>query len=340
MLGTRLAPGSAVHVMRSRIDDDRGAEDADRDSGVAGPVAVLDLGANSFHLLVADRGTDGTIHVHTDQKLMVRLGTCLERHEHAVFLGRRALRRGRAAIRVLVGRARSFVPRRLVGVATSVFREAVDAPLLLEAARERHQISIETLAGEDEARLTFLGVQGGLPGAAGATVVIEVGGGSVQIAAGHGGQCHIAASLPLGVTRLRQQVLRADGILRATDIREIAGLVRAESRVVARVVRGIQPSRFVLAAGTARALARLAARTTMTHEDAIVLASRLSHVTPPELVQEGVDPARRDTLALGSVVIATLMETLGASHAVVSPLGLREGVLTRELARDRGRSMR
>jgi exopolyphosphatase/pppGpp-phosphohydrolase len=177
------------------------------------PVAVLDLGANSFHLLVGGLTEDGSLTVRARSKHMVRLGSAMGRAGNGpAVLGEEAAARGHAAIRSLVQLARLHSPVRALGVATSIFREAANAAVFLRAVHEEHAIPIEVLTGDAEARLTYLGAVGGLPAGLGVTAVVEVGGGSVQIAVGTETDCRLTASLPLGVVRLRQR-LRADGVL-------------------------------------------------------------------------------------------------------------------------------
>ena len=299
------------------------------------PVAVLDLGSNSFHLLVGGLAGDGSLTVRARGKHMVRLGSAIGRAGSGPpVLGEEAAARGHAAIRSLVQIARLHSPIRTLGVATSIFREAANAAGFLRAVHEEHAIPIEVLTGDAEARLTYLGAVGGLPAGLGVTAVVEVGGGSVQIAVGTETDSRLTASLPLGVVRLRHQ-LRADGVLRPTDVRAITTLVRQQAKDVAEAVRAAAPRTFVLAAGTARALAALAGLqpgAPLGRDQVVSLMSRLCLLTPSGVGLLGVEPAREDTVASGAVVIATLMELLGASSALVADGGLREGVLARELA--------
>lgn len=303
---------------------------------VSEPVAVLDLGANSFHLLVGGLTEDGSLGVRARSKHMVRLGSAMGRAgDGPPVLGEEAAARGHEAIRSLVQLARLHSPIRTLGVATSIFREAADAAVFLRAVHVEHAIPIEVLTGDAEARLTYFGAVGGLPAGFGVTAVVEVGGGSVQIAVGTETDCRLTASLPLGVVRLRQR-LRADGVLRPTDVRAITALVRQQAKDVAEAVRAAAPRTFILAAGTARALASLVPAQPggrLSRQEVASLVSRLRLLTPAEVGRLGVEPARQDTLAIGAVVIATLMEMLGASSALVSDRGLREGVLAREVAK-------
>jgi exopolyphosphatase/guanosine-5'-triphosphate,3'-diphosphate pyrophosphatase len=283
--------------------------------------AVLDLGSNTFHALVADVDEHGIRNALVERKLAVRIG------EHAFASGRipdEACARGASAVGELLART----GRHARVVATGVFREAANGRTLLAEIEARHGISIELLDGDDEARLTWLGVSAELAGSHGRLAVLDLGGGSLECVAGTSG-VEVATSLALGVLRLRDQRPEA-----------IRALVAVRAREAIKDLRARRPETVALASGTARALIRLArklglVRATQRHVARRTfgeLARTLAPLSPKAIAALGVEQARCDTIAAGAVVIDTALDLLNRPVVYVARAALREGALI-ELAR-------
>src|SRR5215831_12070403 len=220
-------------------------------SGPAQKLAVLDVGSSSIHLLVAQ--VDGAGLTALDKhKRMVRLGSgTLARGRLDV----EAMRRGLGAIAELAERAREQGAQRIVCVATSALREAQNGRAFVERAREESAVDIEILSGEEEGRLIY---RGACATATGPQAVVDIGGGSVEIVAGIGDLPDIVHSLPLGVLRLREALVPADGYVNQRTVEIIAAAVRATAgRAVADVLTH-RPERLTFTSGTARTIGRLA----------------------------------------------------------------------------------
>ncbi len=302
-------------------------------------VAVLDLGSNSFHLLVAKLAGDGGLVTLESCKEMVRLGQGTLQNG---FLDDAAFRRGLDAIGRLTARAREHGPGAIVAVATSAIREAGNRREFLAEARRRHGIEIEVLAGDAEARLIYLGARSLLPRGIGRVAVVDVGGGSVELAVGEEGSLLSVHSLPLGVLRLRDALVAPDGYVSERTAAAIVATVRAGAEEATRAVRALQPRAVVFTSGTAltvAALAReLAPGTSERRELRRDLLARLviilSKFKPSDMSALGVEEGRSDTIATGAVVLATLFDLLGIGTAHVSERALREGVALRQLDPD------
>src|SRR5262249_58307991 len=149
-----------------------------QDSGSV-KLGVLDLGSNSFHLLVA-KVEAGAIEPLDKHKKMVRLGAGTLRSGR---LDAETMRRGLDAVAELAARARTKGAKNVVAVATSALRDSANRAEFIERARKQSDIEIEILSGEDEGRLIYLGAS---EGARGRRAVGDIGGGSGEIIAGHG----------------------------------------------------------------------------------------------------------------------------------------------------------
>jgi len=284
--------------------------------------SVIDLGSNSFHLLVADVDAFGVRKVFVDHKISVRIG------ERAFARGRipeDAYARGLAALDELVVRGHGSSVR---VVATGVFREVPNAAQFLDDASERVGQAVELLDPWDEARLTWLGVSAELAGSHGKLAVIDLGGGTLECAVGTSSM-ERADSLPLGVLRLRELAPEA---VRHAVIESLAQPLRE--------LRRANPETVALSSGTARALFRLARRLGLVTERQRhiwrrtlgELARMLAPLGAEALTALGVEPARLDTLQVGAVVLHETLELLGRPVAYIATTALREGVLI-ELAR-------
>jgi exopolyphosphatase/guanosine-5'-triphosphate,3'-diphosphate pyrophosphatase len=284
-------------------------------------IDVLDLGSNTFHLLEAEVVAGAVLPV-ADRKATVRLG------DEAFAIGAipsEAWDRGLAAIETLVA---PLTWRRPVAVATGVFREAANGEAFLAEVRRRFGFDVRLLSGDEEARLVYDGVRSEVVDPAARLAVFDLGGGSLECVVGERGRIELTHSLPLGVLRMQRE---ADIRMR---VHELAGDVLD-------AIRSSEPDEVILAAGTARALLKLARR--LDRRDAVLgcigrgtlraLTELLRGCTPSELGQLGISVSRHDTIAPGALVLSTIVERLGVPIVRVAQGALREGLVLHEAAR-------
>jgi exopolyphosphatase/guanosine-5'-triphosphate,3'-diphosphate pyrophosphatase len=306
------------------------------DAGVR--IAALDLGSNTFHLLVAHVSPDGSLEKLDGCKRTVRLGSGLLA---GGVLEEAAWDRGLHALDMLLERVAAWPGCRVVAVGTSALREAANGAAFADAVQRRHGLSIEVLGGDEEARLAYAGARSGLHGGEGRIATLDIGGGSVELGVGDDPwECLFTATRPLGVLRLKDLFAPAGGPLSPEQVRAIVGTVRAGAASVAQGVKDLGPRRILFTAGTARALFKLerSRRSTSNgrelERDAVVrLGAHLAQLTPRGCRALGVEESRSDTIAVGALVIATLMDLLDTESVTVSDRGLREGVALREWRR-------
>jgi exopolyphosphatase/guanosine-5'-triphosphate,3'-diphosphate pyrophosphatase len=291
-------------------------------------LAALDLGSNSFHLLVAEIDGSGELRKIGSHKDVLRLGAVVQQHGQ---LSEAAFEAAFDSVSRAATVAAQHGAEKLICVATSALRDARNGRSFFQACRERLGVDIELLSGDDEARLAYLGARSALRLTNGRVLVADVGGGSVELAAGEGPTCDHVLSLPLGFLRLAH----------AFPVAEPGGAGRLSRYVQLECERiRFQLGRFdtlLLSGGTARAVGKLFGGGVAGASTAqlLKLCEELCEASPQSLAARGVDRNRSLTLGAGASVISGLLCGVGLRQVRISPRGLREGVLLRELSQRR-----
>jgi len=143
-------------------------------------IAAVDVGTNSFHLLVARVTAEGALEPIERQKDMVRLGDSAFRGQ----ISPEAFSRGIDTLRSFRDIADRAGCDALIAVATSATREAENGGDFVRAGRDETGIELNVIAGEEEARLVYLGARAGLNLAGKRALMIDIGGGSVELIVG------------------------------------------------------------------------------------------------------------------------------------------------------------
>ena len=310
-------------------------------------LAALDVGTNSFHLVIARMRSGGGFDIVTREKEVVRLGHGGGEMKH---LEPEAIQRGLAALERMAQLADSQgAPLR--AVATSAVREARNADDFLDAAR-RVGVNIEVISGVEEARLIHLGVLQAVPYFDRRMLLIDIGGGSTEVLIGEHGQTLTARSFKLGAVRLTDRFFRK-GEVTEDALDECRSYVRAALTTFEREVRRTGFDAVVVSSGTAEAVARMAhlaeadspLRTyncftfgiDAVHRAVERLAAAPSTRARAEI--PGVDDQRADIIVAGAVILETVCETFGVEELTYSEFALREGVLLDTLERRAGGGM-
>jgi exopolyphosphatase / guanosine-5'-triphosphate,3'-diphosphate pyrophosphatase len=289
-------------------------------------LAALDLGSNSFHLLVAHTdGVDSLSKVGSDKEVL-RLGAVVQEYGQ---LNDAAYARALATVARMAAVAANLGAEKLMAVATSALRDARNGRNFCDECSTRYGVQIELLSGDDEARLAYAGARSALPLTSGRVLVADVGGGSVELAVGEGTSCDTVQSLQLGFLRLAHAFPLTDG----GGVARLARYVQLECEKAR-----WQLGRFdtlLLSGGTARALGKLlgGGLASASTGQVLELCDELTRLPLKALLARGVDGERATTLAAGATVIAGLLAGFGQRELRISPRGLREGVILRELSR-------
>lgn len=288
-------------------------------------LAALDLGSNSFHLLVAE--TDGASELAKlgSDKQVLRLGAVVQECGQLTDV---AFSQALATVGQMASVAAELGAERLVTVATSAVRDARNGRAFCDECSAQHGVQIELLSGDDEARLAYLGARSALKLTTGRVLVADVGGGSVELAVGDGATCDSVQSLQLGFLRLAH----------AFPLTEPGGAARLARYVQLECEKARwQLGRFdtlLLSGGTARALGKLLGGgiASASAGQVLALCAELGQLPRAELLRRGVDRQRATTISAGAAVISGLIAGFGQRELRISPRGLREGVILRELA--------
>jgi exopolyphosphatase/guanosine-5'-triphosphate,3'-diphosphate pyrophosphatase len=299
-------------------------------------LGALDLGSNSFHLLVARVGSHGELEKVSGKKATIRL------EEAVAATGRiqpETFARALDAVGELLAEARRCDAEKVILAGTSALREAENGADFTGAVRDRFGYEVLLLSGEEEGRLVYHGARSRLPDLPGRAGVIDLGGGSVEVALGEHDTCLLSVSLPLGFLRLARE-LDAHGALDASTRARVSAHVERVVGPLVPSLRALAPRAWMLSGGTARALAgalRSQPGEAVSTSKLTRLAEGFAGSDPGRLMGLGVDPARARGFGLGSWVLAALSELFGAPAIRITPGGLREGILLREIG---GRSSR
>jgi len=300
---------------------------------------VLDVGSNTVHLLVVDaqRGAHPT--PARSEKTVLRLAECITPDGHLTDRGGPRLVRTVEAAKASAARLRCD---ELMAFATSAVREADNAAAVLAAVRDRTGVDLRVLTGTDEARYTFLAARRWYGWSAGRLLMIDIGGGSLEIAAGRDEDPACALSVPFGAGRLTRTRFTSDPPSRAEVDATSMWLAERLEAVAARVLEDGEPDRAVGTSKTFQSLARLTgaapssagprARRVLTEaglRQVIAFISRMSAADIAEL--DGVSASRAHQLVAGALVALATMRALGRAELDICPWALREGVILRRL---------
>ncbi|GAA4713300.1 Ppx/GppA phosphatase family protein [Pseudonocardia yuanmonensis] len=302
-------------------------------------LGVLDVGSNTVHLLVVDARRGGHPTPATSQKAELRLAEHLQPDGALSRVGVDSLI---AAVHTARDSAAELGCDDLLAFATSALRDATNSAAVLAKVRADTGVALEVLPGEDEARYTFLAVRRWYGWSAGRLLCLDIGGGSLELAAGRDEHPAAAASLPLGAGRLTREWFTGDPPSRR-EIEALRDKVDADLAPVARDLRKLgEPDLAVGTSKTFRSLARLTgaapsgagirARRVLTHAGLRQLGSFISRMSSADLAElEGVSPSRAHQLVAGAIVAEAAMRALKVTELDICPWALREGVILRRL---------
>src|SRR6266702_6973724 len=307
-------------------------------------IAAIDIGTNSIHMIVVEIRPDLSFEVIDREKEMIRLG--------AGGLDGRSLtpEAMHAALQVLskFGRlAESHNVEEVIAVATSATRESENGGEFLKAVTDQTGIRPRVISGTEEARQIHLAAVYGAGAPGDAAVVIDVGGGSVEVTRGTGGTVELGRSFKLGVIRLTERFIKSD----PPDPRDERKLVRHIENEIGKYLDQIRRARFdrvigtsgtILSIGSVIAAAegrptdatlrnrRISAKQVRRLRKAIVGLSLEKRLRVP-----GLEPRRADLVVAGVILIDEILRRLGATEITLCDLSLREGLVLNYIAQQR-----
>ncbi len=300
-------------------------------------LAAIDLGTNSFHLVIADVKSNGKFTVVSKDKEMVRLGEGFNDMKH---LSDEAMQRAMDTLRrfALIAQSHNAPVR---AVATSAVREALNQDEFLQRVREHIGLDIEVVSGFEEARLIYLGVLQALPVYDKHILLVDIGGGSTEFLAGIRGGVEYANSLKLGAVRLTRRFF-PDPVIRPKDVTACREFLAGALNPIARALQGKSIDAAIGSSGTiiSTAMMILARNGTplLTEEtnNLVIHRKDLTDVVAAILSARnidkrraiaGMDESRADIIVAGVLILEQVFEQLGLESMVTSKYALREGIL-------------
>jgi len=300
---------------------------------------VLDVGSNTVHLLVVDARQGARPLPAFSHKEELHLTDCLDAQNRLNSdCAGRLLKFVNEALQI----AEDKGVQEVLAFSTSAVRDAANSDELLAWIESESNVRIQVLPGTDESRLTFLAARRWFGWSAGRLLLLDIGGGSLEIASGVDEEPGVAVSLPLGAGRLTRDWLAGDPPS-ADEVRRLRKHVRAEIAATAgTVMRDGRPNHAVATSKTFRQLARIGGaapssdgpyvKRILHHADVKHLAERLARTTVADRTQlAGVSRGRAPQLAAGAIVADAAMDLFGLPELEICPWALREGVILRRL---------
>ncbi len=302
-------------------------------------LGVLDVGSNTLHLLVVDAHRGARPIPAFSHKAELHFGEHLDSENR---LTKECAVQLREFVQDALRIAEDKGVHEMLAFATSAVRDAANGDEVLARIEAQTNVTIRVLPGPDESRLTFLAARRWYGWSSGRLLMLDIGGGSLEIAAGHDEDPAVAISLPLGAGRLTREWLPGDPPS-AEDIRRLRKHVRAEiASQAGNVLREGRPTHAVATSKTFRQLARMAGaapssegpyvRRMLRHGDVTELAARLAKTSVAQRADmPGVSQGRAPQLAAGAIVADAAMDLFDLPELEICPWALREGVILRRL---------
>lgn len=305
-------------------------------------LAGIDIGTNTLRLLIAEAGPDYFRELFSDRRI-TRLGQDLDRTGN---ISPGAAERTLAALLDFSGQIRRHAALQSAAIGTSALRNASNSSAFIHAVRKRTGLDIAIITGDEEARLTLLGVARALPngllrakdGAFRSSLIIDIGGGSTEIIKTRAGAAPVMTSLPLGAVYLTERFIRHD----PPSSGELAALRSAVGESLDRQAGMVRPDPAGAFIGTAGTITTLAAidlglgaydpdrinRHVLSREFIDDLVRKLGVYTIEERKKiRGIEQGREDIILAGAVIAQEIMKRSGHVSMIVSDEGLREGIV-------------
>ncbi|HEX2850764.1 MAG TPA: Ppx/GppA phosphatase family protein [Acidimicrobiales bacterium] len=299
-------------------------------------IAALDLGSNSFHLLVVDAHPDGTFTTLAREKEMLHLGEVVAR------LGRldeAHVDRAIDTVRRFATIAHGAGADEIHACATSALREAANSAEVVDLIESESGVRVRVISGRDEARLIFGAVRASVRIEHPPAVALDLGGGSLEVGVGDASGLLWSTSVKLGAARLTAEIVRADPPSPG-DLRRLRSRIADVLRPVADDVVTFEPKTLIGTSGTFADVARMieGARAgsvptsvnqlTVHRRDVAALHERL--VSMPAAARArvpGLDPRRAEQVPAGTLVLLTAMKLFGLNSCTIGEWALREGIV-------------
>jgi exopolyphosphatase/guanosine-5'-triphosphate,3'-diphosphate pyrophosphatase len=298
-------------------------------------LGVLDVGSNTVHLQVVDAHPGARPSPATNQKVELRLHEYLNKEGEITAEGVALLEE---SIADAISHAKDFQTEEILAFATSAIRDAKNGKEILDQINKKFEIDLQVLSGDDEAQMTFLAVRRWLGWSSGRLLVLDIGGGSLEIAVGDDERAEATISLPLGASRLTREYLDSDPHT-SKEIKALETYVFEAIKVsLPEDIMDHIADHFVATSKTFRTLARLGEHWFDDNPKYLKINSltkmipKLQDMSNKQRAElPGVSQSRARQIVAGAIVARTVMEKLHINELEICPWALREGIVLRWL---------
>ncbi|NCP64838.1 MAG: exopolyphosphatase [Paraglaciecola sp.] len=292
-------------------------------------IAALDLGSNSFHLVVA-RVVAGSVQILHKVKQKVRLADGLSPEGN---LSEEAQQRGLDTLKVIAESLQDFAPNSVRVVATHTLRKANNAKAFLNAAKKVFPFPIEVISGAEEARLIYQGVAH-TNHSSGQRLIVDIGGGSTEFIIGEGFETRIMRSLQMGCVSYTGRFFK-NGELKAKSFSKAIVCAQQELEMIDKKFNQIGWNSCIGTSGTIRSIIELASQLDSTNRENRVSMTDLNTLmalccaagNSSDLKLQGLSDDRKPLFAAGLAILVAIFKSLNISEMEYSSAALREGVL-------------
>ena len=294
-------------------------------------LGVLDVGSNTVHLQVVDTSPGARPNPTFNYKEELRLTQYITEDN---LVSDEGIEKLRSSIKRAIEQSASVQTQELLPFATSALREASNGEKIISSINKDFHIDLQVLTGEEEAKLTFLAARRWFGWSSGRLLVIDIGGGSLEMAVGVDESPEIATSLPLGAGRLTKDFLKGDPY---TDksLRALRDHIENKlEQILPSLVKHQESDRAIATSKTLRTLARLSGDwfdgtgKNITVEAIRKISAKLSEMDENTRAKlPGVSENRASQIVAGSLVAESVMRNLDIKELEICPWALREGVV-------------
>jgi exopolyphosphatase/guanosine-5'-triphosphate,3'-diphosphate pyrophosphatase len=298
-------------------------------------LGVLDVGSNTIHLQVMQAHPGARPTPTTNLKTELRLTDYLDERGNISSLGIDELHK---AISEALVHAKEFQTEEIVAFATSAIREATNGAEVIKEISERHNIELQILNGNEEAAMTFLAARRWLGWSSGRLLILDIGGGSLEMAVGDDEYPEESLSLPLGAARLTRTFLQSDPYT-SKEVKRLEEFVKeALSNSLPPALEEHRADHFVATSKTFRTLARLNEFWFKDNPKKLNINSlekaipKLLAMTNKERAElPGVSSNRALQIVAGAIVAYSALSKLELDEVEICPWALREGLVLKWL---------
>lgn len=308
-------------------------------------LAIIDCGTNTFNLLVAGVGKDGSWETVLNTKIPVKLAPSATTGK----IGSNRFGRGLDALHILKQNLVNTRTRSVFAFATSAIRESVNGREFVEAARKQVGLDLRIITGEEEARLIYLGVRQCFEMGTDKSLIMDIGGGSVEFIIANAEEVFWKQSLQIGVSRLKGTFMPDDPITE-TQVTEIQAYLANHLTGLAAAVAEHQPVRLLGSSGTFDTLvdmlnlrhpgrypSPLDCTNPIPVDDVRTISKEITAMTHAERLRvPGLLPMRADMMVMSFALIDALLTLHPFTEIYQVSYALKEGALAHLLAQEQG----